>query len=548
LPQHSRLSARHALGARDRKQAALSRRHGRQALPDRPHVVAVACGRQACGRLRHHFRRNGRLCFGWRRARSPRARHPQRPRRPRHSHRHRLALGPRLTAKCHTHLRRRGRDRHRRRAVPPPARTCGDFVTTTPRHIHLIGICGTAMASLAGLLQLEGHRITGSDKAAYPPMSDLLRSLGIPILEPYAESNLSPTPDLVVIGNALSRGNPEIERVLDERIPFTSMAALLREEFLAGRSPLVVAGTHGKTTTTSMLAWIYQTAARENSALEPSFLIGGVAENFGSSFQLRPTQPFIVEGDEYDTAFFDKGPKFLHYFPDALILTHVEFDHADIYADLEAVKTAFKRLVNLVPRRGLIVAYDGSENVGECVSNALCRVERYGFSAEADWRIRNLRHEDGLTRWEVWREGALWTEFEMQLAGDHNALNATAAAALAAGQGIPKESIAAGLASFKSVKRRLEVRDQIDGITLIEDFAHHPTAIRETLRALRSVYPQARLWAVLEPRSNTLRRKVLAPDLVASLRLADRVVLADVYQQERIPEAERLHPDEIIRA
>jgi UDP-N-acetylmuramate: L-alanyl-gamma-D-glutamyl-meso-diaminopimelate ligase len=421
-------------------------------------------------------------------------------------------------------------------------------VTTTPRHIHLIGICGTAMASLAGLLQLEGHRITGSDRAAYPPMSDLLRSLGIPILEPYAEANLSPAPDLVVIGNALSRGNPEIERVLDERIPFTSMAALLREEFLRGRSPLVVAGTHGKTTTTSMLAWIYQTAARDNPALEPSFLIGGVAENFGSSFQLRPTQPFIVEGDEYDTAFFDKGPKFLHYFPDALILTHVEFDHADIYADLDQVKTAFKRLVNLVPRRGLIVAYDGSDNVTECASRAFCRVERYGFSDAADWQIRNLRHANGQSQWEVHRDGAFWAEFTMRLAGEHNVLNATAAAALAAGQGIQKESIAAALATFKNVKRRLEVRDQIDGITLIEDFAHHPTAIRETLRALRSVYPQARLWAVLEPRSNTLRRKVLADELVASLRLADRVVLAGVYQQERIPEAERLHPEEIVRA
>jgi UDP-N-acetylmuramate: L-alanyl-gamma-D-glutamyl-meso-diaminopimelate ligase len=255
-----------------------------------------------------------------------------------------------------------------------------------------------------------------------------------------------------------------------------------------------------------------------------------------------------VEGDEYDTAFFDKGPKFLHYFPDALILTHVEFDHADIYADLEAVKTAFKRLVNLVPRRGVIVAYDGSANVTECISRALCRVERYGFSAEADWRIRNLRHENGLTRWEVWREGALWAGLEMSLAGEHNALNATAAAALASGQGVSKEVIQESLATFKSVKRRLEVRAEIGGITVIEDFAHHPTAIRETLRALRSVYPQSRLWAVLEPRSNTLRRKVLADDLVASLRLADRVVLAGVYQQQRIPEPERLHPEEVVRA
>jgi len=416
------------------------------------------------------------------------------------------------------------------------------------RHIHLSGICGTAMASLAGLLQLEGHRITGSDKAAYPPMSDLLHSLGIPILEPYAEANLEPAPDLVVIGNALSRGNPEVEAVLDRRIPFTSMAALLHEEFLPGRESLVIAGTHGKTTTTSMLAWIYQVASQTDPEREPSFLIGGVAENFSTSFQLRPTRTFILEGDEYDTAFFDKGPKFLHYFPDALILTHVEFDHADIYADLAAVKTAFKRLVNLVPRRGLIVAYDGSPNVTDCLKPALCRVERYGFTDATDWQLRNLRHEDGLTRWEVWHAGALWAELEMQLAGEHNALNATAAAALASGLGIGNESIQAAMASFKSVKRRLEVRAVVNNITIIDDFAHHPTAIRETLRALRSVYPQSRLWAVLEPRSNTLRRKVLEGDLVESLRLADRVVLSGVYQQQRIPDGERLHPEDVIEA
>ena len=274
-------------------------------------------------------------------------------------------------------------------------------------------------------------------------------------------------------------------------------------------------------------------------------IAGGIV---GICFQLRPTRTFIVEGDEYDTAFFDKGPKFLHYFPDALILTHVEFDHADIYADLDAVKTAFKRLVNLVPRRGLIVAYDGSDNVTECVCPRALPRRALRLHANADWRIRNLRHEGGLTRWEVWHGGALWAELEMQMAGEHNALNATAAAALAFGQGVGKEAIQAALASFKSVKRRLEVRAEIAGITVIEDFAHHPTAIRETLRALRSVYPQSRLWAVLEPRSNTLRRKVLEADLVESLRLADRVVLAGVYQQQRIPDAERLHPEEVVRA
>jgi len=408
------------------------------------------------------------------------------------------------------------------------------------------------MASLAGLLQLQGHRITGSDKAAYPPMSDQLAHMGIPVMEPYAETNLTPVPDLVVIGNALSRGNPEIERVLDDRIPFTSMAAMLHEEFLQGRESLVVSGTHGKTTTTSMLAWIYQTAAAADPALEPSFLIGGVAENFGASYQLRPTRTFILEGDEYDTAFFDKGPKFLHYFPDGLILTHVEFDHADIYADLEAVKTAFKRLVNLIPRRGLLLAYDGSQNVTECIGHALCRVQRYGFNPASDWQIRNLRNDfengGGLSRWEIWHGGALWAEMEMPMAGEHNALNATAAAALASGQGVDKNSIRRALAAFKSVKRRLEVRAQIDGVTIIDDFAHHPTAIRETLRALRGVYPAGRLWAVLEPRSNTLRRKVLADDLVASLGLADKVLLAGVYQQQRIPEDERLHPEAVVAA
>ena len=248
------------------------------------------------------------------------------------------------------------------------------------------------MASLAGLLQLKGHRVTGSDQAAYPPMSDLLRSLNIPIAEPFSEKNLDPRPDLVIVGNAMSRGNVELEYVLDEKIPFTSLAQVIHEEFLPGRESLVVAGTHGKTTTTSMLAWIYEVAGRKDPLLRPSFLIGGVAENFGTSFQLSEGRPFILEGDEYDTAFFDKGPKFMHYFPDALILTHVEFDHADIYRDLDAVKVAFKRLVNVVPKRGRIVAFDGAPNIGECVSHAFCKVERYGFEADSLWRIEGLEH------------------------------------------------------------------------------------------------------------------------------------------------------------
>lgn len=415
------------------------------------------------------------------------------------------------------------------------------------KHIYLIGICGTAMASLAGMLTQQGHEVTGSDAAAYPPMSDLLRELGITVHEPYAERNLDRRPDLVIVGNAISRGNVELECVMDERIPFCSMASVLHDEFLTSREPLVVTGTHGKTTTTSMLAWIYQRASLQNPELAPSFLIGGVPENFGTSFMVRPTKPFILEGDEYDTAFFDKGPKFLHYFPAAAILTHVEFDHADIYADLEAVKTAFKRFVNLVPRRGRVVAYDGSENVSECVARAFCAVERYGFHEDSYWRVSGLRHDGPVTRWTLSRGGEFFAELCLPMAGEHNALNATAAAALAAGQSVPVEAIVEALRTFHSVKRRLEVKAVAEGVTIIDDFAHHPTAIRETLRALRESHPGQRLIAVLEPRSNTLRRNVFESALIENLALADRVVLAGVFKSESIPVAERLDPERVVR-
>ena len=420
-----------------------------------------------------------------------------------------------------------------------------DRSATPSKHIHLIGICGTAMASLAGMLHGQGHRITGSDAAAYPPMSDQLRAMGIEPLQPYDERHLEPAPDLVVIGNAISRGNPELEAVLDHRLPFTSMAALIHDEFLIGREPLVVTGTHGKTTTTSMLAWIYEVASRTRPELAPSFLIGGVAENFGTSFAVRETQPFLLEGDEYDTAFFDKGPKFLHYFPQAAILTHVEYDHADIYPDLAAVKTAFKRLVNLIPRGGRLVAYDGSTNVTECVAKAFCPVERYGFCHDSFWRLTDFQ-AGAVTRWTLLCKGEHFADLELPMAGEHNALNATAAAALAAGQGIDAPAIVEALRTFRSVKRRLEVRAEVGGVTVIDDFAHHPTAIRETLRALRGAYPGRRLVAVLEPRSNTLRRNVFECELVESLAVADEVVLAAVYQGGSIPELERLDPDRVV--
>ncbi len=413
----------------------------------------------------------------------------------------------------------------------------------TRKHVHLIGICGTAMASLAGMLKERGFHVTGSDNAAYPPMSDLLASLGIPVSQPFSESNLQPRPDLVVVGNAISRGNSELEYVLDHHLPLQSMPQVLHDEFLAGHERLVVAGTHGKTTTSSLLAWLFYHAGRA-----PSFLIGGIPENFGSSFMLGEGDEFILEGDEYDTAFFDKGPKFLHYFPDAVILTSVEFDHADIYKDLDEVKTAFKRLVNLVPRRGLLLAWDGHPNVDECVGRAFCRVERYGFEEVSTWRISDVAYTSASTSWSVLRDGTPWAEFDFSLAGEYNVLNATAAAAMAANYGIPKDTIAEALRGFRSVKRRLEVKAEVYGITIIDDFAHHPTAIAGTLKAVSTRYPGRRLWAILEPRSNTLRRKVFQSELAESLSLADQVVLAGIFKSQAIPEPERLDPAAVVAA
>ena len=403
------------------------------------------------------------------------------------------------------------------------------------KHIHLIGICGTAMASLAGMLNERGFRVTGSDTAAYPPMSNFLASLGIPVAQPFAVANITPRPDLVVVGNAISRGNVELEHVLDERIPFCSLPQILHDEFLRGREVLVVAGTHGKTTTTSMLSWMFHSAG-----LQPSFLIGGIAENFGSSFALGKGKHFILEGDEYDTAFFDKGPKFLHYFPDGVILTSVEFDHADIYKDLDAVETSFKRLVNLVPQRGRIVAFDTGESIERCLAKAFCPLERYGSGEKSDWRITNLRFQPSKTKWSVHRNGKPWADFEFDLGGEYNVCNATAAAAMATAYGISKEQIQAALKTFKSVKRRLEVKAQVNGITIIDDFAHHPTAIAGTLTALRSRYPGSRLWVILEPRSNTLRRNVFQHELANSLALADEIIVAGVFKSGAIPQSERL--------
>ena len=409
-------------------------------------------------------------------------------------------------------------------------------------HIHLVGIAGTAMSALAGLLQGEGYRVTGSDSGIYPPISTLLADLGIPVFEGYGASNIEARPDLVVIGNALSRGNEEVEAVLDRKLPYTSMPEALRELFLLGRETIVVAGTHGKTTTTSILAWLFQTAG-----LQPGFLIGGVPLNFPRSFARGSGPHFILEGDEYDTAFFDKGPKFLHYRPDSAILTSVEFDHADIYADIEAVKTAFRRLVNLVPRRGSIVAQAESETVSECVSRAYCPVVTFGFN-HGDWRASDVKTSESGTMFHVEHRGERLGRLTMQMSGDHNVMNVISAVAIASRYGIAWDSIARAIESFQGVRRRLEIVGEVGGVTVVDDFAHHPTAIRETLRAARARFPGRRLWALVEPRSNTLRRNVFEAELVEALSIADRVVMAEVFNKEKLLEAERLKPENVLAA
>jgi UDP-N-acetylmuramate: L-alanyl-gamma-D-glutamyl-meso-diaminopimelate ligase len=414
---------------------------------------------------------------------------------------------------------------------------------THPLHFHISGIGGSAMAPLAGMLAERGHRVTGSDAGVYPPASTLLESLGIRWTNGFSEANLDPAPDVVVLGNALSRGNPEVEYVLDRKIPYRSLPQALEEYFLLGHDSLVVTGTHGKTTTTSMLAWILAVAGRR-----PNFLIGGVAENFGRSFGLGGGAEFVLEGDEYDSAFFDKGPKFLHYHPYEVIITSLEFDHADIYADLAAIELQFRRLVNLVPRRGRIVAWGESETVRGVVEKAFCPVETYGFSPQVDWLAGDVEYSEDATHFRVSHHGLEIARVRMGLAGRHNVLNALAAIAIAHGRGVSGSAIEQALTTFRGVLRRLEVKGESSGVLVVDDFAHHPTAIRVTIEAARNRWPCRRLWAVFEPRSNTMRRKVFENDLASSLSTADAAVLGAVNRAKLLDDAERLSPARVLDA
>ncbi|MGE5215563.1 MAG: UDP-N-acetylmuramate:L-alanyl-gamma-D-glutamyl-meso-diaminopimelate ligase [Chloroflexota bacterium] len=402
-------------------------------------------------------------------------------------------------------------------------------------HIHLIAICGVGMASLAGLLRSRGYRVTGSDQSIYPPMSTYLDEIGIDVLAGFHADHLVPKPDLVVVGNAVSRTNPEAQEVLAQNIPHVSFPQALGEFLIGARRALVVAGTHGKTTTTALAAWVLKCAG-----LDPGFFVGGVPVNFDSGWNIGAGDHVVIEGDEYDTAFFDKGPKFLHYRPQRVILTSVEFDHADIYRDLGQVKSAFLRLMEIIPPAGSLVVCGDYPIAAEIAAAARCRRLFYGDGPGNDWTTVNIRFHPGRTFFEPCYRGKSEGPIEVGLIGRHNIKNALAVYALTRAMGIERAKLLDGFSSFRGVKRRQEIRGERRGVLVMDDFAHHPTAVRDTIQAVRSAYGGRRLWAIFEPRSNTSKRNVFEKEFAAALGLADRVVVANVFQPEKVAEAERL--------
>ncbi|MGB2752657.1 MAG: UDP-N-acetylmuramate:L-alanyl-gamma-D-glutamyl-meso-diaminopimelate ligase, partial [Pyrinomonadaceae bacterium] len=398
-------------------------------------------------------------------------------------------------------------------------------------HYHLIGICGTAMASLAGMLQARGHRVTGSDQNVYPPMSTQLEALGIEIMSGYKAENTDLARDVTVVGNTIMRGNPELEEVLNRKLLYRSQAETVRDEFIRGRRSLVVAGTHGKTTTTSIAAWIC-----EVGGLDPSFLVGGVVQNFGQSFRVTDGNYFVIEGDEYDTAFFDKKPKFMSYLPEIAIVNNIEFDHADIYKDLDAIKWQFSRLMNLVPGNGRLICGIDSPVVGDVLASMEGKlhttVETFGLSDNAKWQARDLEFAGSGTKFKVFCEGEQWAEFSTQMIGEFNVRNCLAVIIAADAWGISQAKIQEAFDTFKSVKRRMEIRGVERGVTVIDDFAHHPTAVDETLKALRQRYADNRLIAVFEPRSRSSRLSIFEEQYKKAFEHADQVIIAGVFNPE----------------
>ena len=405
----------------------------------------------------------------------------------------------------------------------------------TVKHYHLIGICGTAMASLAGMLQARGHKVTGSDQNVYPPMSTQLEELGIEIINGYKAENADIGADCTIVGNTISRGNTELEQVLNRKLVYRSQAEIVKEEFIRGRRSLVIAGTHGKTTTTSIATWV-----AEVGGLNPSFLVGGIVQNFGASFRVAESDYFIIEGDEYDTAYFDKKPKFMHYLPEIAIVNNIEFDHADIYRDITEIKFAFSRLMNLVPSNGrLIVGIDSPivrEVLDEMHGKLHTNIETFGTSDDAKWQARYIDFSGDTTRFTVFKDGHSWSEFETHLIGEFNVRNCLAVIIAADAWGIPKEKINEAFRTFKSVKRRVEVRGIERGVTVIDDFAHHPTAVEETLKALKTKYEGNRLIAVFEPRSWSSRLAIFQDKYTKAFVYADYVIISGVYNTSKASE------------
>jgi UDP-N-acetylmuramate: L-alanyl-gamma-D-glutamyl-meso-diaminopimelate ligase len=404
------------------------------------------------------------------------------------------------------------------------------------RSAHFIGICGTAMASVAAALKEKGVKVTGSDQNVYPPMSTFLASRNIEVISGYSEANLAHRPDLVVVGNAISRGNPEAEFVLDHKLRFCSLPELLKEFFIRGKRSLVVSGTHGKSTTTSLLTWVF-----EHNGFNPSFLIGGIPANLGCGARFTDSEWFIIEGDEYDTAFFDKRSKFVHYLPEVAIVNNMEYDHADIFPNIEAIKTSFSHFLRLVPRNGLLLGNGDDPNLAPLLGVTHCPVKRFGLGENNAVRAFNLRFGPTATEFEIPS-----FKFHLNLVGELNVRNALAVVACAKHCGLKNQQIQAAFDTFKGIKRRMEVRGIAGGITVVDDFGHHPTAIRETLRALRIKYPRQRVWAIFEPRTNTTRRNVFQAELAEAFADSDAVVVAQVARLELLAPKERLDPEKLM--
>jgi len=410
-------------------------------------------------------------------------------------------------------------------------------VKEAPRHFHFLGICGTAMGSVAAAMSERGFTVTGSDENIYPPMSTFLEKRKIALSSGYRAENIPANADVVVIGNAIKRGNPEAEAVLNRKLFYLSLPEVLKNYFLRGRHNLVVTGTHGKTTTTTLLTWIMDFAKHQ-----PSYMIGGIPRNFGQGARFNESKFFVIEGDEYDTAFFDKRSKFIHYLPELLVVNNVEFDHADIFPDLDAIRTSFRRLVNIVPQNGMIVLNGDDKNCVEVTRDSLAPMVEVGFSKNCAQRIRDVSYSAKKSRFVLRDE-----EFEVPMFGEFNVRNAAMAISAAKFYGVSAETIRAALPKFEGVARRQEIRGEVRGVKVIDDFGHHPTAIAQTLTALRHRYPKHRLWAIFEPRSNTTRRAVFQHELPKALKIADGVFISQVARLEQIPEAERLNPEAVVK-